>query len=369
MITTIDEKKVMEALGTLKDPELGAPLMRLNMIRDVRIQDNAVSFTIVLTTPACPLKAQIENEAKKVVGTVPGVERVDVKFGAEVLKASVASVAGPANAPASGMPLPGVRNIIAIGSGKGGVGKSTVSVNIAVALAKMGAKVGLLDADVYGPSVPHLMSVKNCSLDADGKTMIPAENFGVKIISMGFFLKDNDPVIWRGPMLHGLMQKFLGEVRWGELDYLIIDLPPGTGDVQLSLSQMVPVTAAVAVTTPQDVALLDVRRAISMFQKVRIQVIGVVENMSAFECPHCRKSTKIFGDGAGEKIQKEFGLALLGRVPLTKEVMDSGEAGKPLVAGDEKSAAAQAFLSAAQQLAAALSVLNYKRPGQAKIEF
>ncbi len=362
MITTIDEKKVMEVLGSLQDPELHLPLMKLKMIRDIKIEDSTISFTVMLTTPACPLKSQIENEAKKALMKVSGVARVVVKFGAETLRSSLAGPAqGSPAAPTNGL-IPGVKNVLAVGSGKGGVGKSTVAVNIACALARLGAKVGLLDADIYGPSVPLLTSVKTCNVDADGKTMIPAENHGLKIVSMGFFLKDSDPVIWRGPMLHGIIQKFLGEVRWGELDYLVIDLPPGTGDVQLSLSQMIPITAAVVVTTPQDVALLDVRRAVYMFKKVRVEVAGVVENMSAFECPHCHEVTKIFGEGAGEKIQQEFKIPLLGRIALTKAVMDSGEKGVPIVVSDPESAAAKSFVFTAQQLAGAVSVLNFKKP-------
>ena len=354
----IDEKKVMEAMGTLKDPELGVSLMKLNMIRDVNVSDSTVSFTVMLTTPACPLKSQIEGEARKTLMNVPGVANVEVKFGAEVLRSVPA---GPAT-PAQGALIPGVKNIIAVGAGKGGVGKSTVAVNLAVALAKLGAKVGLLDADIYGPSVPKLTSVSACTLEADGKTMVPAQNHGVKIVSMGFFLKDSDPVIWRGPMLHGIMQKFLGEVRWGDLDYLVIDLPPGTGDIQLSLSQMIPITAAVVVTTPQDVALLDVRRAVYMFKKVRVEVVGVIENMSAFECPHCHQATNIFGAGAGEKIHQEFAMPVLGRIALTQSVMESGEAGTPIVLADPNSAAAQSFVATAQQLAACVSVLNFKKP-------
>ena len=360
MQTTIDEKKVMEALGTLHDPELHVPLMKLKMIRDIKIDDSTVSFTVLLTTPACPLKGQIEGEAKKVLMDIPGVSRVAIKFGSETLRAAPP---GPLQGGATaGALIPDVKNVIAVGSGKGGVGKSTVAVNIAVALARLGAKTGLLDADIYGPSVPVLTSVKTCTMDTDGKTMIPATNFGLKIVSMGFFLKDSDPVIWRGPMLHGIIQKFLGEVRWGELDYLVIDLPPGTGDVQLSLSQMIPITAAVVVTTPQDVALLDVRRAVYMFKKVRVEVAGVIENMSSFECPHCHEVTKIFGEGAGEVIRQEFQIPLLGRIALTKSVMDSGEKGVPIVVADPDSAAAKSFVSSAQQLAGAVSVLNFKRP-------
>ncbi len=355
--TTLDEKRVMEVLGTLKDPELGASLMKLNMIKDVKIQDGIVAFTIVLTTPACPLKAQIEGEARTALMGVAGVTKVEVKFGSDVLRAAAPVVAGQATAP-----LMDVKNIIAVGAGKGGVGKSTVAVNIAAALAKMGAKVGLMDADVYGPSVPLMTASKTCTIEADGKTMVPAENFGIKIVSMGFFLKDSDPVIWRGPMLHGIMQKFVNEVRWGALDYLVIDLPPGTGDVQLSLSQMVQISAAVVVTTPQDVALADVRRAVAVVGKMRVTVAGVIENMSDFECPHCHKTTPIFGQGAAEKLVAEFPMPLLGRIALNRNIMQSGENGAPIVMSDPTSAAAQSFMAAAQQLAASVSVLNFKRP-------
>lgn len=363
MTTAIDEKLVMDALGTLQDPELHMPLMKLNMIRDIKIEGAEVSFRIMLTTPACPLKSQIEGEARKTLLAVPGIAKVTVAFGAETLRSIPAGPTGLA-APGAQAPslIPGVKNVIAIGAGKGGVGKSTVAVNVAVALAKLGAKVGLLDADIYGPSVPMLTSVKECTLDVDGKTMLPAENYGLKIISMGFFLKDSDPVIWRGPMLHGVLQKFLGEVRWGELDYLIVDLPPGTGDIQLSLSQMIPLTASVVVTTPQDVSLLDVRRAVYMMKKVRVEVAGVIENMSVFECPHCHETTKIFGEGAGEKIQKECNIPLLGRIALTQSVMESGEKGRPIVVSDPDGAAARSFVAVAQQLAAQVSVMNFKRP-------
>ncbi len=351
----IDEKEVMAALGRVKDPEIDATLMDLNMIRDVRVDGSTVTLTVLLTTPACPLKRKIEEDVHNALMGVAGVQTVKITMGAQTPHG------GPWAESSREQLIPGVAHVIAVGSGKGGVGKSTVAVNLAVALAQQGAAVGLLDADIYGPSVPQLMNVRECKVDASNRTIIPAEKYGIKILSAGFFLNDSDPVIWRGPMLHGVMRQFLGEVRWDRLDYLIVDLPPGTGDVVLSLVQLIPLSAAVVVTTPQDVALLDVRRAVQMFRKVHVEVAGVVENMSEFECPHCHKTTHIFGQGGAEKLQKEFQIPLLGRIALTTTVMESAEKGVPIVVSHKESAAAQAFVNAAGQVAARVSVLAHQQ--------
>lgn len=250
--------------------------------------------------------------------------------------------------------MPGVQHTIAIASGKGGVGKTTVSVNIACALAKEGYKVGLMDADIYGPNVPLMMGTSTLPPLQEGK-VVPAENFGVKVMSMGFLVKPNEAVIWRGPMLHGAVNKFLKEVLWGDLDYLIVDLPPGTGDVQLSLSQSIPLTGALIVTTPQDVALLDVRKSIAMFEKVKVPILGVIENMSGFECPHCGTKTNIFDKGGGAKAAASLNIPFLGEVPLVTDVRAGGDQGHPIVLTHPENPAARALTDAAKKLAAQVS--------------
>lgn len=344
-MSMVTEQQVLEVLRRVEDPELHRDVVSLGMIRDVRVQGDAVSLTLVLTTPACPVRERFEADVRQAVAGIPGVARVELATSAEVRAVRTWEQQG----------IPGVRNVIAVASGKGGVGKTTVAVNIACALAKDRARVGLMDADIYGPNVPLMMGLSALPPLKDQK-LVPAENFGVKVISMGFLIKPSDAVIWRGPMLHGAVNKFLKEVLWGELDYLVADMPPGTGDVQLSLAQSVSLSGALVVTTPQEVALLDVRKAISMFEKVKVPVLGIIENMSGFACSHCGKETPIFDQGGGERAASELGLPFLGRVPLASEVRTGSDAGHPVVLTHPDSPAARAFLDVARRLAGQVSI-------------
>ncbi len=346
MSVMVTEETVLEALKKVEDPELHRDVVSLNMIKDLKVSGDTVSMTLVLTTPACPLREKFSSDVRAAVAAVPGVARVELSTTAQVMPVRPFDPQG----------LAGVRNVIAVASGKGGVGKTTVSVNIAVALAKEGAKVGLMDADIYGPNVPLMMGLSGLP-PMKGDRIVPAESFGVKVMSMGFLIKPNEAVIWRGPMLHGAVNKFLKEVLWGDLDYLLADLPPGTGDIQLSLSQSLPLAGALIVTTPQEVALQDVRRAISMFEKVKVPILGVVENMSGFSCPHCGKATAIFNQGGGARAAQQMNVPFLGEIPLVPEVGAASDSGRPIVLGQPDSPAAQAFLQAAQRLAARVSIL------------
>jgi ATP-binding protein involved in chromosome partitioning len=257
--------------------------------------------------------------------------------------------------------VPGVKNVIAVGAGKGGVGKTTVAVNLAVALSKLGGKVGIIDADIYGPNVPIMLGLK-AQLTSDGRKIIPAERYGLQVISMGFLTTDDAPIIWRGPMLHGAVQQFFREVRWTDLDYLVVDLPPGTGDVALSLSQTVPVAGAIVVTTPQQVSLADSRRAVAMYRKLNIPTLGVVENMSYFVCTNCQHEAEIFGHGGGEQMAAELGVPFIGRIPLYQAIREGGDSGVPLVISEPDSPAARAFMAAAERTAAQVSIASFTRP-------
>lgn len=352
MPITLDQSTILDVLRPVQDPELQKSLVDLNMIRDVRVNDGQVSFTLVLTTPACPLREFIVEDCERAVKTLPGVESVSVTVTAETPhQKSLPDRTG----------IDGVKNIIAISSGKGGVGKSTVAVNVAVALAQAGAKVGLIDADIYGPNTPTMLGLTDAKVmvqqGAQGEVLEPAFNYGVKLVSMGFLIDPDQPVIWRGPMLNGIIRQFLYQVQWGELDYLIVDMPPGTGDAQLTLAQAVPMAGAVIVTTPQQVALLDARRGLKMFQQLQVPVLGIVENMSYFIPPDLPdRHYDIFGSGGGEKTSTELGLPLLGCIPLEMPVRIGGDRGIPIVVESPTSASAQALTSVAQQIAARVSV-------------
>jgi len=344
---------VLDALKVVKDPDLHRDIVSLGFIKDLKVDGSQVSFTIELTTPACPVKDQMRDQARAAVMTLPGVGVVDVQMSARVREA-VAPDAGRA-------PLPGVKNIIAVGAGKGGVGKTTVAVNLAIALAKCGSKVGIIDGDIYGPNVPIMLGLKT-QLVTDGQKIMPAEKFGLQVISMGFLTADDAPIIWRGPMLHGALQQFFREVRWVDLDYLVIDLPPGTGDVALSLSQTVPVAGAIVVTTPQQVSLADSRRAVAMYKKLNIPTLGVVENMSYFVCPNCTHEADIFGHGGGEQMARDLSVPFLGRIPIYQPIREGSDTGVPLLVGDPDSPAGRAFMAAAEQTAAQVSIASYNRP-------
>ena len=346
MSPIVTEEAVLEALKRVEDPELHRDVVSLGMIQDLKVNQDAVTLSLVLTTPACPVREKFQSDVYNAVAGIPGVKKVTLNTRAMVM----------ASRPFANQGMPGVRNVVAVASGKGGVGKTTVSVNIAVALAKEGARVGLMDADIYGPNVPLMMSLKTLP-PLKGDKIVPAENFGVKVMSMGFLIKPEEAVIWRGPMLHGTVNKFLKEVLWGELDYLLVDLCPGTGDVQLSLSQSIPLTGALIVTTPQDVSLLDVRKAISMFEKVKVPILGIVENMSGFVCPHCGEATEIFDKGGGERAAESLKIPFLGAIPLVPEVRTGSDTGHPIVLTHPESSASQALIQAARKLAGQVSIV------------
>jgi ATP-binding protein involved in chromosome partitioning len=343
---------VLAALQTVKDPDLHRDIVALGFIKNLAIAGGRVSFTIELTTPACPVKDLMRDQARAAVMGVAGVSQVDVTMSAQVRAAAV---------DLSRTGIPGVKNIVAVGAGKGGVGKTTVAVNLAVALANCGSRVGMIDGDIYGPNVPIMLGIKT-QLTTDGQKIVPAEQYGIHVVSIGFLTQDDAPVIWRGPMLHGVIQQFFREVRWPELDYLVVDMPPGTGDVALSLSQVVPVTGSVLVTTPQYVSLADTRRAVRMYQKLNIPTLGLIENMSHFVCPNCQHESDIFGKGGGEGLATDMGVPFLGRIPMYEPIRRGGDAGIPLVLAEPDSPPARAFMSAAEQMAAQISIASYKRP-------
>lgn len=342
------KEKVYEALGTVEDPDLHKDLVSLNMVREVRVDEQGnVEATICLTTPACPLKERIRRDCENAIKRIDGVANVTIKMTAEVQKGAVD--AGKA-------PIAGVRNIIAVGSGKGGVGKSTTAVNLAVALARLGAKTALLDADIYGPNVPSMVGTSGRPQVIDNR-IIPIKANGLSVMSMGFLVEDDQPLVWRGPMLHGVLKQLLHDVNWGDQDYLVIDLPPGTGDIQLSLSQTVPVTGSVIVTTPQNIALQDAKKGIMMFQKVNVPCLGIVENMSYYLCPKCGHRDEVFSNAGGEHAAKKYGVPFLGAVPLNTDIRESMDTGHP-VAAREDSPFFEIYRDIAQKVAQGISILN-----------
>ncbi|MEL6552098.1 MAG: Mrp/NBP35 family ATP-binding protein [Cyanobacteria bacterium J06621_11] len=352
MIKTLDAQSVLEVLKPVQDPELQKSLVELNMIRNVKVEGGKVSFTLVLTTPACPLREFIKEDCEKAVKTLPGVESVEIEITAETPQQK-------------GLPdrtgIDGVKNILAVTSGKGGVGKSTVAINLAVALAKTGAAVGLIDADIYGPNAPIMMGLDEGNVvvrEENGEQVLePAFNHGVKMVSMGFLIDRDQPVVWRGPMLNGVIRQFLYQVQWGDLDYLVVDMPPGTGDAQLTLAQAVPMAGAVIVTTPQTVAISDARRGLKMFEQLNVPILGLVENMSYFVPPDMPdKQYAIFGTDGGEKAAEELNVELLGKVPLEMPVREGGDQGLPIVLSVPESASAIALMDIAKKTAARISV-------------
>jgi ATP-binding protein involved in chromosome partitioning len=350
--TAVTEAAVLDALRVVQDPDLHKDIVALGFVKNLRIDGATVAFTIELTTPACPVKDQLRDQATAAVRQLAGVSDVQVQMTANVR----------AGAPADGgrAPIPGIRNVIAVGAGKGGVGKTTVSVNLSIALAQLGSRVGLIDGDIYGPNVPIMLGVQT-QLTHDGEKITPAAKFGVHAVSMGFLTNDDAPVIWRGPMLHGVIQQFFRDVRWPELDYLIIDMPPGTGDVALSLSQTVPVSGAIVVTTPQTVSLADTRRAIRMYEKLHIPTLGLIENMSHFVCTGCGRESDIFGKGGGERLAEEMKTPFLGRIPLYEPVRSGGDRGVPIVVAEPESAAGAALKAVAERAAAQVSISSFRK--------
>lgn len=340
---SLDDRAVLDALSHVLDPELQQDLVTLGMIEDLAIDGHQVSVKVQLTTPACPMKAKIEADVRAAVLAVPGVQTVKVAFGAQVK----ASPQGN---------LPGVKHVIAVGAGKGGVGKSTVAANLAAAMALDGAAVGLLDADIYGPSQARMFNVEGKRLMADEqKRMLPLQNHGVRVLSVANLVEDGQALTWRGPILHGTLTQMLQQTVWGELDYLVVDLPPGTGDVQLSLAQLTHITGMVLVTTPQDVALLDVKRAATMARKTHVPLLGVIENMSYYALPDGSKDF-IFGQGGARGFADSEGLPVLGEIPITRQLRESGDAGTPLVVADPNNVSALALREAARKVAGQVSI-------------
>ncbi len=346
-------EQVMAVLSTVKEPELGRDIVTLNMVENVQVQNGKVSFTYVLTTPACPLRDKIRSDCTEALMKLPGVREVDLKFDSRVQKDNQMLKKVEVT----------FRNAIAVSSGKGGVGKSTSAVNIAVALARQGARVGLMDADIYGPNIPMMLGIDERPM-AVGNKILPLESYGLRVMSMGFLMPANKAAVWRGPMLHGAIRQFLTDVDWGDLDYLIVDMPPGTGDVQLSLTQLLPLTGAVIVTTPQAVALSDVVKGVDAFQAVKppVPVLGVVETMSYFVAPDTGRRYDIFGHGGGKRMAEQLGVPFLGEVPIDPRVREGGDTGQPIVTAAPDSPAAKAYLQIAQWIAAKISVINANRP-------
>lgn len=345
----VTQDSILQALKVVIDPDLNRDIVSLGFIKNLEILDGHVTFTVELTTPACPVKERFKTQCEEIVKKLDGVKSVHVTMTAQ--SARRPSMVGNL--------LPQVKNIIAVASGKGGVGKSTVATNIAVALGRLDAAVGLLDADIYGPSIPLMMGVREAP-EMDGeKRLIPLENHGIKMMSIGFLLPDNEALVWRGPMVANALTQLMSDVNWGPLDYLVVDLPPGTGDAQLTLSQAVPLTGAVIVTTPQDVALMDAKRGVGMFQKVHVPILGIIENMSYFVCPHCHQRTEIFSYGGARKACESLDVPFLGEIPLDVETRRAGDTGTPIVAAQPDSENARVFMETAGRIAAYVSVLGH----------
>jgi ATP-binding protein involved in chromosome partitioning len=353
------EQQVLTALRVVKDPDLHRDIVSLNFVKNVDIQGSDIRLTLELTTPACPVREELKGAAEKAIrDQLSGVGGVTVEMTSRVTQHENAQKAAV---------LPGVKNTVAVASGKGGVGKSTVAVNLAAALARDGARVGLVDADIYGPSIPLMMGIKGKPNMHDRK-LVPLENWGVKVMSIGFFVDPMQAMIWRGPMVSGAVKQFLSDVEWGDLDYLVFDLPPGTGDIQLTLVQTIPLTGAVMVTTPQDVSLADVRKGYALFEKVNVPVIGIVENMSYYVCAHCGQREEIFDNGGGRKAAEELGVPFLGEVPIYTSVRVSGDAGRPVVCDPATKVQGDIFMALARNMAAQISIRNAAQGAAVEIQ-
>jgi ATP-binding protein involved in chromosome partitioning len=353
IVEVLNQERILEALRKVQDPELHRDIVSLGMVKDLAVANGKVSFTVELTTPACPLRETIETDCRKALGEVAGVSALVINFGAQVR----GSKAGAGQTDL----LPTVRNVVLVAAGKGGVGKSTVAANLAVALKMHGAATGLLDADIYGPSVPMIMGVKGEPKKIDvngGQKIAPAMAHGIPVMSIGFFLDPDQAVIWRGPMLGKALQQLMADVHWGELDYLVVDMPPGTGDVQITFSQQLKVSGALLVATPQAIALADVVRAKSMFDKVMIPIVGIVENMSYFICDGCGKEHDIFSRGGAQRAAERFQIPYLGDIPITLALREGSDNGVPILIQDPKCAVSKCFLEIAGKLAGQLSIAS-----------
>ena len=345
---------VRRALAGVHDPDLQRDLIALNMVRDIEVTGGDVSLRVVLTTPACPYVAELESDIRAALGALGWVDDVSIRWDSEVTPNTGFGQ--------EGQMLPGVKNVVAVASGKGGVGKSTLAVNVTVALRELGASVGILDADIYGPNVPGMLGVEGRPVLKNDRIQ-PLRGHGVPVMSMGFLADPDQAVIWRGPMVAQALRQLLQDVEWGELDYLIVDLPPGTGDAPLSLSQLLPLAGAVIITTPQDVALQDVRRGIVMFERLRVPVLGVIENMSYFICPNCDERHEIFDHGGGAEAAEQFGVPFLGEIPLDPRIRRACDSGQPVAAlGGLQDPLAAPYFAAARQIAAEVAKLNASRP-------
>ena len=349
--SAVTEEQILSALKQVQDPDLRKDIVSLGFIRNLKIDSGKVSFDLNLTTPACPVKDQLRDQAIALVKGLPGVENVEIKMTSEVR--SMPQLDRSA--------LKGVRNIVAVGSGKGGVGKSTIAVNIAASLAQCGARVGLLDGDIYGPTTPIMLGLE-LPPKSVGNRMLPQEAAGLKFISMGLLVKSDQPLIWRGPMAHKALQQCLFDVEWGELDYLIVDLPPGTGDVHLTLAQAVPLTGAVIVSTPQDVGLRISMKTLRMFQQTRVPILGIVENMSYYICPHCNSQDYIFGHGGGRRAAEELGIPFLGEVPLDLAIRTQSDIGQPIVIAQPDAPSARTLREITERVAAQVSIRTFEAP-------
>ncbi|MDE0885922.1 MAG: Mrp/NBP35 family ATP-binding protein [Myxococcota bacterium] len=359
MASPVTPSQVLDALRPIVDPDFKQSIVDLGFVKNIKIEGKKVAFEIELTTPACPIKAEFERAARENVSALDGVSEVDVTMTAQTRQAAPAIK--------EKLVLPGVKNIIAVASGKGGVGKSTTSLNMAVSLQQSGAKVGLLDADVYGPSLPLITGVSGRPATTSNQRIIPLEGYGLKLMSMGFFLTEDSPVIWRGPMVHGLIKQFLTDVAWGELDYLVIDLPPGTGDAALTLTQLAPLSGAVIVTTANDLSVIDARKGLQMFNKVNVPVLGVVENMAYFTPPELPdKKYYLFGRDGGKRVAEELNVDFLGEVPIDPQMADYGDQGEPVIVVAPKSESAEAFKEITGKVVRRLAVLSANVPAPAE---
>ena len=344
--------QVLEKLSTVIDPDLKKDIVSMGMIKNLELHDNNLKFTLELTTPACPFNVEIEDDVRKAIGEISELQNFDMNVTAKVMEGrSLDEDTGMAS----------VKNIIGVASGKGGVGKSTVSLNLSLALSQTGAKVGLLDADIYGPSIPLMLGMKDGSMEVEGNKLQPADSNGLKVVSFGFFAdQSNQAAIYRGPIISGILKQFLVDTNWSDLDYLIVDLPPGTGDIPLTLAQTIPITGILVVTTPQDVASNVAVKAVSMFEKLNVPIIGVVENMSHFICPNCSDKHYIFGEGGAKKISEQFNMPFLGEIPLNSGIMEGSDLGKPIMITNPDSPSAVSFRKSAKNIAAQCSIIAAK---------